>query len=126
MVRELTLKSRASSLVFRIEDSGRCQIELHNAELARNLGADLWSVIRVRIQEAFGNASKSSPIGAIDGVPVAWVLSLPESHASIYLAKSGSGIQLFIQDESLSIIEKLLVDDIERARWLKLTEHDSR
>lgn len=103
MVDILSLPAESNSLVIETNADGWARCFLADRERTY-LGAEDFSVIATRLQEGLRrrNALAGGAAGELQGLPVAWLLSLSEAHHVLYMAASGSNRLLFWQNADQS------------------------
>jgi len=98
-------------------DADWCDVRLENASQEIELGADSAAVVLERIAAALADDFPTGSAGQIDGLDVAWVVSLSEHHTSMYVATSGSDRVLLFEDAAGKVIGRVELDEAERGEW---------
>ena len=81
----LRLESDAAALELASDDSAWCQVALVTSDARIALGAETLDYIVEHLLRALGALRCERSDDTVDGVRVAWVLSLMERHASMYV-----------------------------------------
>ncbi len=99
MVDTLSLPAESNSLVIETNADGWAKCFLIERERIY-LGADDFSIIATRLREGLRSRDvlAGGVAGELQGLPVAWLLSLAEAHHALYVAESGSERLLFWQN----------------------------
>lgn len=108
------LKAGQADFVLHVNQSDWCQLELHTADRILKLGAETQYVLVQRLSLALRDKIEGKTVGSIQGVDVAWVLTLAEEHCSMYVGQVGSERVLFIQSEDCTLLARLNLSDSER------------
>jgi hypothetical protein len=119
MVTELVAGS--TRLLVDCDTSQWCEVTL-DANGIHQLGSETRSVLVERLVRGLRGELSAPTSGELDGVPVAWVLSLSERHASIYAADREGIRTLYFQDADGKLIARLDLEREERERWISILE----
>jgi hypothetical protein len=94
-----------TKLMFFINENDWCQTELHAGKEKFKLGAEDWSVLKVKILTAFTNLSNSTE--------PEWMLSLSEEHCSLYRQNiDGKNLFFFQNSKGNQIWESNFIDSL--------------
>lgn len=115
----IQLNAEDSVLSLNTGENNWCEVKLQSGNQSYQLGAEDKTKIIERLQEGLCKNDLES-IGELDGVSVAWVLSLAEKHTSIYVGISGDTRHFFLQNEAGDTFAKLNLTPDTCKNWLKL------
>ena len=93
----IALPSAAATLTLDADERGWCRVRLRLESRDIALGAELQNILIERLDRALLDELPGDESGRIGGVPVRWVLSLSEQHATIYAAEVDGVRRLFFQ-----------------------------
>lgn len=119
----LVLQAESFSLVIEKESNGWAKCYLLGNERTY-LGADDFTVVVSRLHEALNrNTAFDGPAaGKIEGLPVAWRLSLFEAHHALYVADDGADRVLFWQNAhgpTLFIVGVMRLSPSQSQQWVQ-------
>lgn len=115
----IVLQSADGELRLSADDTGWCTVELLTSGGRHQLGADAFDVVMTKLSRGLDEKLPGQSSGTIKGVDVQWVLSLAERHCSVYAADVDDRRVLFFQGADGNLLDKLRLDEIDRARWLE-------
>ncbi len=118
MMAEVQLKSESGTLSLQIGDRDWTHVVLLLDADEHFLGADVLKIIVTRLVGALEGPHKLEVCGERDGVAVRWVLTLSETHHTIYLAVVSEGLRLYIQDQDGAMVCSIQLSDADVAQWL--------
>jgi hypothetical protein len=98
-----------------------CQVIL-DADGLHPLGSETRSVFVERLVRGLRDELPGPTSGELEGVPVAWVLSLSERHTSIYAADREGVRTLYFQNADGKLIARVNLGREVRERWLSILE----
>ena len=112
----IELSTANDNLYFRVEENGwtKCYLPKEGSEAF--LGADTISNIASRLLSNLTEAGIKSS-GEIDGQPVYWVMSLSETHHTLYYYRQGIDQILIWQDAKANLTAKSKLSNAELQKW---------
>jgi hypothetical protein len=118
----IELKTGKSLLKILFEQEGFCRMYFFDSGCEHYLGKDLSTIILSRLIGSFENTLSSA--GRIHCVNVAWVLSMPDVHSSVYLEIPESSNQMefrkiFFENKHGHLIGSLEVESSELFLWIE-------
>jgi len=116
-----TIKLYTEDSVLRLitDENNWCEVKLQNGNNNYHLGAEDKNKIIESIKEALCK-NNLKIIGELEGMPVAWFLSLAERHTSIYIGKEKNIRYIFFQNENGNTFAKLRLTPEIYEKWLVL------
>jgi len=110
-----------SGLLILTAEGPWCRVSLREGDHPEvDLGAESRPVVVTRLADAVANPEKLTVTGELAGVPVSWVLSLAEMHASFHVHAMPNQTRIFIQDASGAVAHTLDLGPDEIAAWRRL------
>lgn len=115
----IQLNTEGSVLSLSTGENNWCEVELQSGNQRYQLGAENKTKIIERLRDGLCK-NDLERIGELDGIPVAWVLSLAEKHTSIYVGVGGDTRHFFFQNEDGDTFAKLNLTQETCIIWLQL------
>jgi hypothetical protein len=118
----IELKAGKSLLRILLEQEGFCRMYFFDSGCEHYLGKDLSIIVLSRLIDSFEKNLPSA--GCVNGVNVAWVLSMPDVHSSVYLEIPESSNQMefrkiFFENRHGKSIGFLEVESSELLLWIE-------
>ena len=96
-----------------------CPVYLEAGTNRTMLGSDLRALIVSRLRAGLEAKTVHGCDGEMNGLPVAWMLSLSEPNSSLYVGDLGDSRHIFAESENSELIVELVLDNEDRKRWLR-------
>lgn len=114
---KITLNSESANLKLSVGKDTWTTVVLDRNGESIPLGADVLRIITSRLIGALDEPEKLELCKNLREVQAAWVLSLSECHCSIYIAKEGQGVRLYVQNAEGEIFSSFLLSEMESSLW---------
>lgn len=117
------IQLKSNEFILQFSEKEWCEVRLIISGQSHYLGADSRNLVLQRFLNGLTKDFDFSS-GEINGVPVSGVLTLCESHHTIYLGKIDGKQCLYFEDGDGRIIAEILLSDSDLSLWVKdLREH---
>lgn len=112
------IQLKSNEFILQFSEKEWCEVRLIISGQSHYLGADSRNLVLQRFLNGLTKDFDFSS-GEINGVPVSGVLTLFESHHTIYLGKIDGKQCLYFQDGDGRIIAEILLSDSDLSLWIE-------
>jgi hypothetical protein len=120
----IDLNKELQTLNFKTGENNWCEVELQDDGKIYQIGAEDKTIIIEKLKVGLFEDNLEI-IGELDGIPVAWVLSLAEKHSSIFVGIVGDNRHLFFQNEAGDTFAKITLSSEVCKNWLQSLNENS-